>query len=75
MIRIISKQIINLLLKNTKLNSSIVLIIIQRSFSLIKKQFYPNQKKKLKFNLQFKMVSYLCTQLQEEKFELIATSS
>jgi hypothetical protein len=32
-------------------------------------------KKKYKFNLQFKMVSYLCTQLQEEKFELIATSS
>jgi hypothetical protein len=33
-----------------------------------------NQKKQ-KNNLQFKMVSYLCTRIQEEKFELIATSS
>ncbi|CAM2835115.1 hypothetical protein SAMN05444355_101596 [Flavobacterium frigoris] len=46
MILIISKQIINLLLKNTKLNSSIVLIIIQRSFSLIKKTVLPKSKKK-----------------------------
>jgi len=30
--------------------------------------------KKVKINLQFKMVSYICTRNQEEKFELIATS-
>lgn len=31
--------------------------------------------KKVKINLQFKMVSYICYRIQEEKFELIATSS
>jgi hypothetical protein len=30
--------------------------------------------KKAKFNLEFKMVLYLCRLISEEKFELIATS-
>jgi hypothetical protein len=33
-----------------------------------------NIKKKVKINLEFNLVSYICTRILEEKFELIATS-